>query len=305
MNSIAFTKMHGLGNDFVVVDCLAVDGPGWAIDAATARVMCDRRRGIGADGVLLIEPSTVADVAMRVLNADGSQPEMCGNGIRCVCKFVIDRGISDTSPLRIETGRGVLELEYERDDEGCVNSATVDMGVATSGPAAVGADASKLSLVDDATVSLDAGGQRLTGTLVSMGNPHVVVFVDDVAAVDLARLGPVVETHVAFPRRINVHFVQVNSRGRVTMRTWERGSGATMACGTGACAVCVAGMLTGRTEATITAQLPGGELLLRFDRASGNMFTTGPAATVYEGAWPGGAVKQHRERRSSSVKVRA
>jgi len=289
MQWLAFTKMHGLGNDFVVVDRTGDDV---ALDEskapAMAPLMCDRRRGIGADGVLLIERvhADHADVRMIVLNADGSVPEMCGNGIRCVCKFVVERGMVERPPVRIETGRGVLALDYQRDQHGRVHQVTVDMGAPAMGVGAVGADERKLRRVDEATITLDVAGVNYEATLVSMGNPHAVVFVDDVNAVKLRQIGPVIERHAAFPGRINAHFVQVNGPEAVAMRTWERGSGATQACGTGACAVCVAGALTGRTKDAVTAHLPGGDLMLRWDRDAQTVLMTGPAVEVYEGQWP-------------------
>ncbi len=289
---ISFTKMHGLGNDFVVVNCLGADAPDRAIDAAVARAMCDRRRGIGADGVLLIEPAVDADFAMRVLNADGTEPEMCGNGIRCVCKYAVEQGICDAQPMRVQTGRGVLELDWVRDSAGRVASVTVDMGAATFGPSAVGAEIAQLESVDEAAVRLRVGGDTVDAVAVSMGNPHIVVFVDDVAAVDLQRLGPAIETHAAFPKRTNVHVVQVHNRDQVTMRTWERGCGITLACGTGACAVCAAGVVTQRTRESITAHLPGGDLQLCFENANSHVFITGSAEVVYSGQWSGCSTRE-------------
>ena len=303
MSQFEFTKMHGLSNDFVILDRTDDDAPRIEDEAALAIAMCERRTGIGADGVLLVEKSDVADVRMRVRNADGGVPEMCGNGIRCVCKFVIERGISAARPLRIETGRGVLELDYEVNRHGNVTRVTVDMGETAIGAAAVGTLEGELSNGDGATYDLRAGNDTFSATLVSMGNPHAVIFVNDVASVDLETIGPAVERHIAFPKRINLHVVQVNNRNDVTMRTWERGCGITAACGTGACAVCVASAHTGRTNDGITAHLAGGALHVRWDQSTCHVFMTGPATDVFTGTWQGDGAHQHVNR-STSQKTR-
>jgi diaminopimelate epimerase len=283
-----FTKMHGLGNDYVYVDGTAqrVADP-----AGLARVVSDRHTGIGGDGLILIlppTPGTHADVRMRMFNADGSEAEMCGNGIRCVAKYAWDHGLARANPLRVETGRGVLAIDLHLAG-GKVARATVNMGRPVLELEAIPADPTYLRPVAAHTCRLTdslelGGGSGLT--LVSMGNPHAVIFVDDVAAVDVARLGPQLEHHRAFPRRINVHWVQVQGPGEWTMRTWERGSGITQACGTGACAVCVAAALTGRAGRQVTGHLPGGDLQLDWRATDDCVYMTGPAVEVFTGEWP-------------------
>jgi diaminopimelate epimerase len=251
--------------------------------------MADRHFGIGGDGMILILPpedGVDADVRMRMFNADGSEAEMCGNGIRCVCKYAHDHGLSAARPMRIETGAGVLAIDYALNEQNKVVTATVDMGEPVLDIERIPANATHLSRTDDGDWALDALGERLVGTLVSMGNPHIVLFVDDVDAIDIARIGPVIERHDAFPNRINVHFVLVHRRDEVTMRTWERGSGVTLACGTGACAVCVAGVLSGETDRRIQAHLPGGALELDWRADDGHVLMTGPAVEVFTGEWP-------------------
>jgi diaminopimelate epimerase len=290
---IRFTKMHGAGNDYVYVDCFAQTAP--SDPASLARRVADRHFGVGGDGLVLITPSTQADARMRMFNADGSESEMCGNAVRCVAKYVYDHGIARKSPLRIETGYGVLSIDVDA-ASGRVRRATVDMGRPTLEAAKVpvtfaGIDAAArvvdLPLADHVPAAWFAGwsqeaGLDLKATCVSMGNPHVVLFCRDVARVPLETVGPLLEHAATFPRRINVHFVQVQSRGEVIMRTWERGSGITLACGTGASAVCVAGVLAGRTDRKILAHLPGGDLELRW-ADDDHVFMTGPAEEVFTG----------------------
>jgi len=268
-----FIKMTGLGNDYVYVSCFdqTVEHP-----ARLAQVVSNRNFGIGSDGLILVLPAEEgvdAHARMRMFNADGSESEMCGNGIRCVCKLAHDRGLTNARPMRIQTGNGVLSLEYTLDTDGKVDMVTVDMGEPILDLPKIPVDESKID------AALDGA------TFVSMGNPHVMLYHDDVAALDLASIGPAMEHHPAFPRRINAHWVQVHSDNEVTMRTWERGSGITLACGTGACAVCVAGVLTGKSGRDITAHLPGGDLQLRWDEPTNHVFMTGPAATVFTGEW--------------------
>lgn len=298
MSALPFTKMHGLGNDYVYVDGFVhpVDDP-----ASLARRVSDRHRGIGSDGLILVMPpdrGVDAQVRMRMFNADGSESEMCGNGVRCVCKFAIDRGLATANPLRVQTGRGVLSLAWTTGEDGPVDSVRVDMGAPILASARI--PASHAGLDADAPVvghrvlaaALrsavgDAGWGAIepVATLVSMGNPHLVLWCPGVESIDLAQVGPVLERHAAFPSRINVHVVQVIDRGNVRMRTWERGSGITQACGTGACAVAVAGVLEGRTRDSIRAQLPGGTLVLEWSGGESSVFMTGPATTVFEGTW--------------------
>ena len=298
--------MHGLGNDYVYVDGSqhpVADAP------ALARWVSDRHVGVGSDGLIMVEPVSPgvdADVRMRMFNADGSEGMMCGNGIRCVAKFAVDRGISASQPLRVETRRGVLSVHWRRGGhDGTVSEATVDMGSPILALARVpGAipGVSPASAVTD--FALPDGFWKQAGaaegwesacgldprmTLVSMGNPHAVLWCADVARVPLDVVGPFAERHPWFPERMNVHFVQVLGPGEVRMRTWERGSGATQACGTGASAVCVAGVLTGRTRSPLLAHLPGGDLVLEWSGGEASVRMTGPAVEVFQGALDLGA----------------
>ena len=275
-----FTKMHGLGNDYVYVSTF--DQPAPRDPAGLAVAVSDRHFGIGADGLIMIMPSDRANARMRMFNADGSEGEMCGNGVRCVAKYIFDHGIVKERQAKIETGRGILTLDLEVSD-GKAERVRVDMGTPI-----LAADEIPTLLPGKPPVEVpvEAGGQTFAVTAVSMGNPHAVIFVDDVAAVPLATVGPLLERHPSFPKRVNVHFVEVKSKGEVTMRTWERGSGVTLACGTGACAVCVAGVLTGRTESRVLAHLPGGDLELEWAGDGQPVFMTGPATEVYSGDWP-------------------
>lgn len=292
-----FTKMHGLGNDYVYVDgigqTLPEDLP------ALARRVADRHFGIGGDGLIVIAPSAVGDARMRMFNADGSESEMCGNGVRCVAKFVYDRGISRRAPLQIETGRGLLTLDVTVGPDQRVTKVRVDMGepllrpdqipTTLPGERIVGVPVPQ-GLIDPAAPWVHASGLELNMTCVSMGNPHVVLYCRDVQAVPLEMVGPTLEHASIFPRRINVHFVQRHSASEVTMRTWERGSGITLACGTGASAVCVAGVLTGNSGRSLLAHLPGGDLELEWSEATGHVLMTGPATEVFTGEWPESAL---------------
>jgi diaminopimelate epimerase len=221
---------------------------------------------------------------MRMFNADGSEAEMCGNGIRCLAKLVHDRGISDANPLRIETAGGVKTIELSVSKRSAkVTAATVDMGEPVLAPVGIPVDLPGERVVD---APLHVGGHDFHMTCVSMGNPHAVLYADDVAAVPLAEVGPLIERHRLFPQRVNAHFVQVQSEKEVTMRTWERGSGITLACGTGASAVCVAGVLTERTGRKVLAHLPGGDLKLEWRDSDNRVYMTGPAEEVFTGDWP-------------------
>jgi diaminopimelate epimerase len=285
-----FTKMHGCANDYIYVDCFREKPAGDL--AGLARAISDRHTGVGADGLILICPSEKADARMRMFNADGSEAEMCGNGIRCLAKYVHDHGIARKSPLKIETGRGVLTLELQVQG-GKVQQVRVDMGepildsakipTTLPGPRVVD-EPLALELFEDRRWAQACGLDART-TCVSMGNPHVVLYCRDVAKVPLPTVGSVLETAPMFPRRINVHFVQVQSAAEATMRTWERGSGITQACGTGACAVCVAGVLSGRTGRALLAHLPGGDLRLEWSEADNHVYMTGPAVEVFSGEW--------------------
>jgi diaminopimelate epimerase len=277
-----FTKMHGIGNDYVYVDGFAEK----ITDPHTlALKISDRHFGVGGDGLILILPSDKADVRMRMFNADGSESEMCGNGVRCVAKYAFDHGLTTSNPMRVETGRGVLTLSLQT-VEGKVRQVTVDMGEPILALPEVPVDLAKLTPAGKNVYRFEAAKVSLDATFVSMGNPHAVMFVPDIVGIDLNRLGPAVERHSAFPRRINAHWVQVDSPDHVTMVSWERGSGPTLACGTGACAVAVAGVLTGRTNRSITATLPGGDLQLSWREQDNHVHMTGPATEVFTGVWP-------------------
>jgi diaminopimelate epimerase len=287
-----FTKMQGCGNDYIYVDCFEEKPP--AHPAALSRAMSHRHFGVGADGLILICPSERGDARMRMFNADGSEAEMCGNGIRCVAKYVYDHGIAKKTPLKIETGRGVLTLDLSIAD-GKVQQVRVDMGepildgvkipTTIAGPQVVN-HVVAAALIDPMQRWATACGLEARMTCVSMGNPHAVFFCQDVVKVPLESVGPVLECAELFPRRINVHFVQVHGPNEATMRTWERGSGITLACGTGACAVCVAGVLAEKTARILTAHLPGGDLMLNWSEADQHVYMTGPAVEVFHGEWP-------------------
>ncbi len=288
-----FTKMHGIGNDYVYVDCITTPPPRDPV--ALSKAISDRHFGVGSDGLILICPSERGDARMRMFNADGSEAEMCGNGIRCVAKYVHDHGLAKKPRLTIETGRGLLTLDLALKN-GKVEQVTVDMGqpileaekipTTLSGPRVINAPmelALRRTLGARWYVECGLDGRL---TCVSMGNPHVILYCGDVTKVPLESIGPELESAEVFPRRINVHFVQVHSPGEATMRTWERGSGITLACGTGACAVCVAGVLTGRTRRRLLAHLPGGDLHLHWSEADDHVYMTGPATEVFSGEWP-------------------
>lgn len=275
-----FTKMQGAGNDYIYLDCFR--GPMPHDPQGLSRAMSDRHFGIGSDGLILICPSDKADARMRMFNADGSESEMCGNGIRCVAKYLHDHGLVRKPRLTVETGRGVLTLEVETHG-GSVQRVRVDMGEPI-----LESDRIPTTLEGNPPVvaTLAVGGMTLAVTCVSMGNPHCVTFVDRLTDELVLSVGPKVERHEAFPRRTNAEFVRVNKPDDVTVRVWERGSGETLACGTGACAVAVAGVLTGRTQRRVTAHLPGGDLLLHWDEADNRVYMTGPAVEVFSGEWP-------------------
>jgi len=275
-----FTKMHGIGNDYVYVATFDQRPP---VDPGRlATEVSDRHFGIGGDGLILIMPSERADARMRMFNADGSEGEMCGNGIRCVAKYLYDHGLVRADRVTIETGRGVLALDLEF-KEGRVGRVRVAMGAPIFDPAQIPTFLPGKPPIE-APIWVD--DRELAVTVVSMGNPHAVTYVADLAAFPLETLGPLIERHPAFPRRVNVHVVEVVSRVEVRMRTWERGSGITLACGTGACAVCVAGVLTDRSERKILAHLPGGDLELQWPADHAQVFMTGPATEVFSGEWP-------------------
>ncbi len=275
-----FVKMHGAGNDYVYVDCFSQPQP--ENPARVAKLVSDRHFGIGSDGLILICPSQVADVRMRMFNADGSEAQMCGNGIRCVAKYVYDHGLCRQEQIRVETGAGVLTLQVQVGEDGKVARVRVDMG-----PPRLQAQQIPTTLPGDPVVHapLKVEDRTFEVTCVSMGNPHCVIFVPQITDELVHHWGPKIEHHEAFPQRVNVEFVEVLSPDRVRVRVWERGTGETLACGTGACAVCVAGVLTQRTHRDLVALLPGGELLLSWNAQDDHVYMTGPAVEVFEGTW--------------------
>jgi diaminopimelate epimerase len=280
-----FTKMQGCGNDYIYVDCFR--GPMPHDAAGLSQAVSDRHFGIGSDGLILICPSDKADARMRMYNADGSEAEMCGNGIRCVAKYVYDHGLVPKTTLTVETGRGVLTLQLDVSG-GAVRQVRVDMGEpeldAARIPTRLPGEAAPGNRV--VNVPLLVAGQTLAITCVSMGNPHCVHFPEAITD-DLVRgIGPKVERHEAFPNRVNVEFVRVNRPDDLTVRVWERGSGETMACGTGACAAAVAGVLTGRSHRRVMAHLRGGDLQLEWSETDNHVYMTGPTMEVFSGEWP-------------------
>ena len=277
-----FTKMQGAGNDYVYFNgfdqSLPEDLPQLAIQVS------DRRFGIGGDGLIAILPSHSADARMRMFNADGSESEMCGNGIRCCAKYVYDHGICKRESLSIETGAGVLSLVLTL-ASGRVSSVTVDMGIPKLEAAQIPTTLGSSSDSRVVNYPIEFRGHTLFATCVSMGNPHCVIFVPEATDELVLEIGPLIERDDRFPKKTNVEFVEVLSPGEVRQRTWERGSGETWACGTGASAVCVAGVLTGHTERQILNSLRGGQLRLRWDEKSSHVFMTGPAVEVFSGQW--------------------
>ncbi|MEA3464520.1 MAG: diaminopimelate epimerase [Thermodesulfobacteriota bacterium] len=274
-----FVKMHGAGNDYVYVDCFSQR----VVDPASlAKQVSERHFGIGSDGLILILPSDCADARMRIFNADGSEAEMCGNGVRCVAKYVYDYAIAPRKLLRIETQSGVLTLQLFTDTTDKVDSVRVDMGPPRLTRAQIPMQGDDDSQALD--VALTVEERTFQVSCLSMGNPHCVVFVDDLDSFPVHYWGPLIEKHPWFPRRINVEFVQVLSPSEVRQRTWERGAGETLACGTGAAAVTVAGFLAGHTGRKITNHLLGGDLGMEYDE-SGTIYMTGPATQVFVGEW--------------------
>ena len=276
-----FTKMHGLGNDYVYVNCFEEKV---AEPAKLAIEISDRHRGIGGDGLILIMPSDVADVRMRMFNADGSESQMCGNGIRCVAKYSYDHNLikGKKTSIKVETGRGVLTLGLELDKNDKVEKVCVNMGQPILEPAKIPVEFDGDSVIEKA---IDIRNQRMIMTAVSMGNPHAVFFTDDLDSIDIEKVGPRIENHEIFPQRVNAHFVKVNSPDDFTMITWERGSGITLACGTGACACCVAAVLTERCGRKVTAHLPGGDLQIEWSQKDNCVYMTGPAVEVFNGEY--------------------
>ncbi len=287
-----FTKMHGIGNDYVYVNCFeetVKDAP------SLAQQVSDRHFGIGSDGLILVCPSDVADAQMRMFNADGSESQMCGNGLRCVAKFTFDRKLAQPGEefvlpdgtkmpysLNLETGNGILKVGITTGDDGLAEKVCVNMGepILRGLDIPVAIDAEKIVahkiLIQDKEYEM---------TCVSMGNPHAVFFCDSLDDIELEKIGPLVENHSLFPERINAHFVEVNSDNEFTMLTWERGSGVTLACGTGACACIVAAVLNAKCARKAIAHLPGGDLELNWSDVDNCVYMTGPATEVFRGVW--------------------
>ncbi len=275
-----FTKMQGIGNDYVYVNCFQEHIPD---PAALAVKISDRHFGVGSDGLILICPSKIADFQMVMYNADGSQSQMCGNGIRCVGKYVHDKGLTDKTTVTVETLAGVKTLELHLRENGTVAAITVDMGAPILTPKDIPVAGEGDSFI---ARPLNVSGKTWSVTAVSMGNPHAIVYVEDTGSLDLPAIGPAFECHPAFPERTNTEFLQVIDRHTIKMRVWERGSGETLACGTGACASLVASYLNGKTDRRATLQLLGGDLEIRWDQETGHVFMTGPASFVFDGEYP-------------------
>ena len=271
-----FTKMQGLGNDYVYVNCFEekIENP-----PAVARYVSDRHFGIGSDGLIMINPSEVADFEMEMYNADGSRGEMCGNGIRCVAKYVYDYRLTDKTQISVETLGGIKYLDLTVED-GKVSQVKVDMGKPELEADLIPIISEREQVIDE-PIEVDGKEYHMTG--VSMGNPHAVIYVDDVKGLDLEKIGPKFENHERFPKRINTEFVHCIDRQTVEMRVWERGSGETLACGTGACAVAVSSILNNLTDTRVTVKLLGGDLQIEWDREKDRVFMTGPATVVFDG----------------------
>jgi diaminopimelate epimerase len=275
-----FTKMHGAGNDYIYVDCFAEPIP--ADPAALSCAMSDRHFGVGGDGLILICPADGVDAEMRMYNADGSYAEMCGNGIRCVAKYLYDHGLAPRETLHITSAGKLYVFQLEVRD-GKVSRVRVDMGEPEFSPTKIGTTLSGNPPTD---VPLEVGGRSLKVTTMAIGNPHCVAFVDEPSDELVLGVGPLIEHHPSFPKRVNVEFATVINRETARQRTWERGSGETLACGSGACAVAVAGALTGRLERNVTVKLLGGDLQIEWNEADNHVYMTGPAAEAFSGEWP-------------------
>lgn len=271
-----FTKMHGIGNDYVYVNCFeeSVKNP-----AEVSKFVSDRHFGIGSDGLILISPSAIADFRMNIYNADGSQAEMCGNGIRCVAKYVYDYGLTDKTEISVETLAGIKYLRLQVEN-GKVASVEVNMGAPILEPKEIPVAVEESPVVN---VPVEVKGKIYHMTCISMGNPHAIIFMNNVKDLDIAAIGPYFENHTVFPKRTNTEFVEVLDRNTVNMRVWERGSDETLACGTGACATTVACILNDKTENEVTVHLLGGDLKIRWDREANQVYMTGPATVVFDG----------------------
>ena len=271
-----FTKMHGIGNDYVYVNCFeeSVKNP-----AEVSKFVSDRHFGIGSDGLILISPSAKADFRMNIYNADGSQAEMCGNGIRCVAKYVYDYGLTDKTEFSVETLAGIKYLKLQIEN-GKTATVEVNMGAPILEAKAIPVAVEESPVVN---VPVEVKGKIYHMTCVSMGNPHAIIFMNNVKDLDIEAIGPYFENHTVFPKRTNTEFVEVLDRNTVNMRVWERGSDETLACGTGACATTVACILNDKTENEVTVHLLGGDLKIRWDREANQVYMTGPATVVFDG----------------------
>ena len=273
---VKFTKMHGCGNDYVFIDCTKelIDNP-----EKVSEYVSDRHFGIGSDGLILICPSDVADFRMKMYNADGSEGSMCGNGVRCIAKYVYDKGLTDKTNISLETKSGIKYLELTVENEKVVK-VKVNMGAPILKPSDIPVKSDKDVFIDE-LVEVDGVDYRVT--CVSMGNPHAVTFVDDTSSIPIEKIGPKFENHPIFPDRVNTEFVQLIGRNEVNMRVWERGSGETLACGTGTCATVVACVLNDKTDDEVMVHLLGGDLFIKYDRENDTVWMTGPAEIVFEG----------------------
>lgn len=275
-----FVKMHGLGNDFVFIE----DKTGQDKDyTVLARAMCNRHTGIGADGLVVIVDSRVADVRMRIINSDGSEAEMCGNGIRCFAKYVYDSGIIEKKQFTVETPAGIMEPEITVGADNKAELITINMGRPSFNRSEIPMEGTDGRVLNE-DLGVDGENWKITSLL--MGVPHTVTYVDDVDSVDIEKIGPLFEKHEAFPKHTNINFAQQMDDRTVKVRTWERGAGATLACGTGSCSVAVASFLNGRTGREVDIQLPLGTLHIEYREEDGNVYMTGPAAVSFTGTWP-------------------
>lgn len=275
-----FVKMHGLGNDFVFIE----DKTGQDKDyTALARAMCNRHTGIGADGLIVIVDSRVADVRMRIINSDGSEAEMCGNGIRCFAKYVYDNGIIEKKRFTVETPAGIMEPEITVGADNKAELITINMGRPLFNRSEIPMEGAEGRVLNE-DLCVNGANWKITSLL--MGVPHTVTYVDDVDTVDIEKIGPLFEKHEAFPKHTNINFAQQMDDRTVKVRTWERGAGATLACGTGSCSVAVASFLNGHTGREVDIQLPLGTLHIEYREEDGNVYMTGPAAVSFTGTWP-------------------
>lgn len=283
VQNIEFTKMQGTGNDFVVLDCVShPEYQEFALTPALASKMCDRHYGIGADGLVLVLPSEIADIQMRIINSDGSEAEMCGNGIRCFARFVYEQNIVRKESMTVETLAGVLVPRMILNEAGIVTGVEVDMGEPIL-------DCAGVPMIGEGqaiSVPISVEDKEFIVTAVGMGNPHCVTFIEDLSAFPIEYWGPRMETSSYFPRKTNVEYVQVYNENEVRMRVWERGAAVTMACGTGSCATAVACVLNGKTGRDVLVHLDGGDLRIRWDEEGNHLFMTGPAETIFTGVYP-------------------